>query len=160
MPKVEMDVETSLGPAQVRSALIDFSPGRPDIWPGISRRYYEVYSVADTTADVREGTAMGPLMGFWAKEHYDWSDPQTVRWTVRASNFCAPGSYVAATIRARDGGGSRVHIEWNRTPTTFLGRMIARQIVRSNGKPVAGSFNKGLARMEKEHGQPAPASPA
>lgn len=160
MPKVEMDVETSLAPARVRAALIDFSPRRPDIWPGITRRYYEVYQTGETSADVKEGTGMGPGMGVWAKEHYDWSDPQTVRWTVRESNFCAPDSYVAATITPREGGGSRVHIEWNRTPTTFLGRMAARQIVKSNGKPVARSFKKATDKIEAAETQSATAAPA
>ncbi|MFL5735905.1 MAG: SRPBCC family protein [Actinomycetota bacterium] len=106
MPKVEMDVETTLSPERVREALLDFSDRRPDIWPGITRSLYEVYSVGDTTADVKEGTK-SPGMTVWARERYDRSDPETIRWTVQESNFCAPGSYVSATIRPGTRGGSR-----------------------------------------------------
>ena len=91
MPSVDRAVETTLSPEALRDALIDFSDRRPDIWPGLSRELYEVYSVGETTADVKEGNK-SPLGPFWAREHYDWSDPDTVRWTVQESNFCAPGS--------------------------------------------------------------------
>jgi hypothetical protein len=78
MPKVEMDVETTLPPERVRAALLDFSHRRPQIWPGIAPSLYEVSSVGDTTADVKEGTK-SPGMTVWARERYDWSDPETVR---------------------------------------------------------------------------------
>ena len=147
MPKVEMDVTTDVDPAAVRGALVDFSPTRPETWPGISPDLYKVYEVGDTSAIVQEGTR-NPGMAMWAKERYDWSDPDTVRWTVEESNFCAPGSYVAATITPRQGGGSRVHIEWNRTPTTLGARIAMLLIQLSKGKPVAASFRQGMSRLE------------
>ena len=154
MPKVEMDLETTVEPARVRAALIDFSPRRPEIWPGITPSMYQVYSVAETSAEIKEGTK-APGSTVWAKEHYDWSDPNTVRWTVRESNFCAPGSYVQATLHPRPGGGTKVHIEWNRTPTSVMGRVMAFLIKASKGKPVAASFKKAMDKLEREPGQPA-----
>jgi Polyketide cyclase / dehydrase and lipid transport len=151
MPKVEMDVETSVEPARVRSALLDFSPRRPEIWPGITPSLYEVYQVGETSADIKEGTKQ-PGATVWAKEHYDWSDPWTVRWTVQESNFCAPGSYVQATITPRPDGGSRVHIEWNRTPTSFAGRVATFLIRATKGKPVAASFKKAMDKLERASG--------
>ena len=148
MPKVEMDLQTAVEPSRVRAALLDFSPRRPEIWPGITPSLYEVYEVGDTSADVKEGTR-SPGMTVWAKEHYDWSDPNTVRWTVRESNFCTAGSYVQATIAPREGGGSRVHIEWNRTPTSLAGRVASFLIKASKGKPVAASFRKAMDKLER-----------
>jgi hypothetical protein len=58
MPSVDVVVETALAPEAVRAALLDFSERRPDIWPGITRELYEVYSIGETTADVKEGTKM------------------------------------------------------------------------------------------------------
>jgi hypothetical protein len=149
MPKVETDVETSLPPERVKEALLDFSDRRPQIWPGLAPRFYEVYSVGATTADVREGSAF-PGMSVWAKERYDWSDPNTVRWTVQESNFCAPGSYVAATFHPREDGGTRVHIEWNRTPTSLTGRLATWMITATKGKPIAASFQKAMRKLEEE----------
>ena len=89
-----------------------------------------------------------------AMEHYDWFTPGRVTWTVKESNFCAPGSYVSALVTPREGGGSHVHLTWERTPTTFKGRLAAFVIVRSKGKPVLASFRKGLANLGRDSGRP------
>jgi hypothetical protein len=149
MPKVELDLETSVSPARVRAALLDFSERRPAIWPGIEPSLYEVYSVGETSAEVKEGSKM-PGMTVWAREHYDWSRPGVVTWTVRESNFCAPGSYVSAAIAPRPDGGSRIHVVWNRTPTSFGGRVAALVIVGTGGKPVAASFRKAMTMLERQ----------
>lgn len=144
---VEMEAKTTLPPETVRSALVDFGPDRPRVWPGITPDLYEVYSVGETSAEVKEGTRL-PVGQFWAKEHYDWSDPETVRWTVVESNFCAPGSFVSATIEPHD-GGSRIRLHWERTGTSLLGKLMGQVVVLSKGKPVAASFEKGLRRLEQ-----------
>lgn len=148
MPKVEFDMDSRVPADKIRAALLDFSPRRPEIWPGIYPPMYEVYEVGGTYADIREGSK-APGGTVWAKEHYDWSAPDTVTWTVRESNFCAPGSYVAARITPRD-NGSRLHITWNRTPTTLGGRIAAFIIVVTRGAPVASSLRKGLQRLETQ----------
>jgi hypothetical protein len=132
----------------VREALLDFSERRPDIWPGLERSLYEVYAVGATTADVREGSKM-PGMTVWAREHYDWSEGDTIRWTVAESNFCTPGSYVAATLHPREGGGTRVHVEWDRTGTTRAGRFAVRMVTLTKGRPVAGSIERWGCRPSR-----------
>jgi hypothetical protein len=149
---VEFDLESSAPSEKVIAALTDFTDRRPDIWPGLSRQWYEVYSVGSTSADIREGT--GSKKGtIWAKEHYDWSQPGLVKWTVQESGFCAPGSFVSAKVDPKEGGGSKIHITWEREPTTMPGRVAAFLIKMTNGGPVASSFKKGLRRLEqKERG--------
>ena len=115
MPKVEMDLETTVEPARVRAALIDFSPRRPEIWPGITPGMYEVYSVGGD-----HGRHQGRHKGARHDGH---------------------------TARRR---GSRVHIEWNRTPTTFSGRVAAFLITATKGRPVAASFTKAMDKLERE----------
>ena len=148
MARLQVDVETPAAPERVREALLDFSERRPERWPGIDPGLYEVYSVGETTAEVKEGTK-GPGMTVWARERYDWSDPDTIRWTVQESNFCTAGSYVAATLHPRPGGGTRVHVEWDRTGTTPAGRLAVAIIRLTRGRPVAASIRKGLQRLER-----------
>jgi len=148
VPRVELDLQTQVSADRVRAALLDFTDNRPAVWPGIDPSLYEVYEVHETSADIREGSRM-PGTKIWAKEHYDWSAPDTVTWTVRESNFCAPGSYVSATITARDDGGSHVHVTWERTPTSLVGRFATFVIVVTRGKPVAASLRNGLSSLEK-----------
>jgi len=141
-------METQVAPERVRAALLDFTDNRPAVWPGIDPSLYAAYEVHDTWADIQEGSKM-PGTKVWAKEHYDWSSPDVVTWTVTESNFCAPGSHVSAAIKARDGGGSHIHVTWDRTPTSLIGRIATLMIVATRGKPISSSIRKGLDTLEK-----------
>jgi hypothetical protein len=147
--QLKMETESSLSPEQVVAALTDFSDRRPQMWTGISPQYYEVYSVGDTNADVREGTKQGPL-NVWAREIYDWSTPGTVVWTVKESNFCTAGSYVKAEIYPREGGGSVIKSTWDRTATSFAGRFIFGVMKLTRGGAIEKSMRKGLTKYERE----------
>lgn len=140
-------MDSSASPDAIRRALLDFTDRRPKIWPGIDPSQYRVIEVGDTWADIREGTR-APGMSVWAVERYDWSDPETIKWTVRESNFSAPGSFVSAAITPKQGGGSHIHVHWDRTPSSFLGRVVMWLIRRSGGRPVATSMRRGLERIE------------
>jgi hypothetical protein len=154
MPHVEVDIDTTLPPERVREALLDFSDRRPDIWPGLERSLYEVYEVGETSADIKEGSRL-PGTTIWAREHYEWSEPDTVRWTVVESNFCTPGSRVYATLHPREGGGTRIHLDWDRIATTFGGRLMFFLITATKGRPLTMSVEKALRKMESEE-PPAP----
>jgi hypothetical protein len=151
MPQLEFDLETSASPERVIAALTDFSERRPDIWPGLSRDWYEVYSVGETTAEVREGTG-GKRSPIWAREHYDWSTPGVVTWTVQESPFSKPGSFVSAKVDPKQGGGSRIHVTWKREGKGLSGVVIGL-IKLTNGKPVAASIKKALRKLEREEAQ-------
>lgn len=45
---------------------------------------------------------------------YDWSDPAVVRWTLVESSYRGGGQGFVR-VAPRDGGGSRVHAEWDYT---------------------------------------------
>ena len=142
MPRVEFDMHTPLPSERVLEMLTDFSDKRPDIWPGLWRDAYEVYSAGAKTAEVREGSKSPKV---WARERYDWSVPGTVRWEVLESNFCKPGSFVEARVKPRN-GGSTVHITWNRTPTSPMGYVATALIVLTRGGPVKASLNSAFKR--------------
>jgi hypothetical protein len=142
---VEVDLESSLPPERIIEGLTDFSLRRPDIWPGLKRNLYEVYEIGDTWAIVKEGSG-GSI---WARERYEWATPGTVTWTVEESGFCSPGSFVSAEVTPREGGGSRIHVTWERTPTTFSARLLLPMIVLTRGAPVKSSIKKGLANLER-----------
>jgi hypothetical protein len=98
MPRVEFDMETPLPPEKIVSMLTDFSERRPDVWSSLWRGAYQVYSIGETTAEVREGNKSPKIC---PRERYDWSKPGVVRWEVLESNFCKPGSYVEARSSRR-----------------------------------------------------------
>lgn len=134
--RIEFDFHTKATPDQVVGLLTDFSPDRPKIWPQLSERWFEVYSVGETNADVREGQDNPTL---WAREIYDWSTPGNVTWTVQESSDLAPGSFVSVTATAAAGGGSDVHGIWERGATTFKGRAILA-VMRVLGSRVLSTY--------------------
>jgi hypothetical protein len=135
MTRIVVDLDSPCPPKRAIDALIDFSDRRPEVWPGLAREFYEVDSVGETSAEVREGS-IKPIK-VWAREQYDWSTPGTVKWTVVESNFCTPGGGVAVTVTEASNGGSHLHLEWERHPSNARGRaaiifmrLAGRQILR------------------------------
>jgi hypothetical protein len=107
VPRIEFTVETTAPPEKVLEAAKDFTERRPDIWPGISRKFYEIHEVGPEFAEVTEGTDM--LGGVWARERYEWPEPNRVTGTVVDSNIFASGVW-EITVTPADGGGSHVHV--------------------------------------------------
>lgn len=149
MSEVRFGFEVPVAPASVLGALTDFSPRRPDLWPDLDPDAYRVEWVEGTRALVREGQRSPRL---WALEEYDWSTPGTVTWTVRESNFCAPGSYVSARVEPVPTGGSRVHLTWSRKGTGLKGKAIVMLIRLTKGRPLASSLSKAMAALPSEVG--------
>ena len=110
--KLHMSMDTNASPEQVRKALLDFSDRRPEIWPELDPNVFTVHEIGDTWAEVTEGS---PKPKVWARERYDWSEPDVVSWHAIESNFCTPGSGITVHISERE-GGSHLDIDWERTP--------------------------------------------
>jgi hypothetical protein len=102
---------------------------------------------------VKEGS-QAPGMTVWAIEGYDWSVPGTVSWTIKESNLFAPGGSVSAQVDPGLGGGSRIHVTWNRTGVGLKGRILVGVIKLSGGKPVAASIKQGLDKMLESEQRP------
>jgi hypothetical protein len=143
--RIEFDVETTLPPEKVKAMLLDFSDQRPETWPGLARDKYEVYSISETSAEIREGNKRPNV---WARERYDWSRPGIVRWEVIESNFSAPGSFLEAHLKPKDGGGTTVHIIWSRTAISPMGTIALGAIKLTRGAPVKASMRAAFKKAE------------
>lgn len=107
---MRFDIETKASPEQVFRALTDFTQDRLRVWDRtLDPKTYEVREQGPTWAVARESTPRSP---FWVVARYDWSDPAVVRWTVVESSYGGGGEGVVR-ITPGDGGGSRLHAEWN-----------------------------------------------
>ena len=148
MARISMTIETALPPDKVLEALLDFSDRRPDIWRGLAREFYEVYSVGEKEADVREGSSKP--MKVWAKEHYDWAEPGVVSWRVQESNFCQPGSGVVVRVTPGASVGSTVRIDWERTPSNARGRFIIAFMKLTGGRLISSYTKKTLDGLAKQ----------
>jgi hypothetical protein len=130
MPRVTFDIHTSLPPERVMSMLTDFSPRRLDLWPMLAPELYKVHELEQGSADVKEGSLYPAVI--WERDHYEWSADR-VRWTVRESNYCQPGSYVEITVRPRPGGGSQLSVDWNRRGIGIKGKILIALVVLTRG---------------------------
>ena len=57
---------------------------------------------------------------------------------------------MSAAILPTSDGGSHIHITWNRTPTSFGGRVAAFMIKATKGKPVGASIERDVGRGKRQ----------
>jgi hypothetical protein len=146
MAHVSTDRDTTVSPERVLGALTDFSPRRLDLWPNLDPKYFDLESTDVTSAEVTEGS--GAFGGVWERSRYDWSRPGTVRIEVQESNAFQPGSYWVYEVTPKPGGGSHVHMEFDRRPRNLKGRVLSA-LFRVAGNEVFGkSLGETLRRLE------------
>jgi hypothetical protein len=131
-----VDVDTALAPEQVVAAYTDFSERRPDIWPGLSRKFFQVHSLNETSADVTEGS--DKPISVWAREKYDWSTPNLIKWSVTQSDFSLPGHTMEVKV-APTGSGSHVTLNYDRGVYGFKGN-VAGVMMKLFGKKIITSY--------------------
>jgi hypothetical protein len=150
MARVSGEVTTSTAPEVILGALTDFSPRRPELWPNISPKLYQVHSVGQSEAEVTEGTEF--LGTVWERTRYDWSEPGVVLIEVEDSNTFAPGSWWRYQVEPV-GSGSRVRFQFDRRPKTLKGRLLALLFALGGKRVFTKSLEETLRRLER----PAPA---
>ena len=148
MVEIRFEVDTPLSPQQVRAAATDFSERRPQIWSGIDPERFTVHALGDGTAEVTEGGR--EFGGIWAREHYDWSDPDTVVAWVLDSNIFRSGSRWELRLRPGPAGGSRV--EWTslREPSSLKGRLVILILRVAGRQHLRGYLHKTLSKLEHQ----------
>jgi hypothetical protein len=148
MVEVRFEVETPLPPERVLSAATDFSERRPEIWSGIDPKRYRVHALAESTAEVTEGGR--EFGGIWARERYDWSNPDKVIAQVLDSNVFRSGSRWELRVRLTPAGGTRVVWTSLRQPNGLKGRLVVLALRIAGRRHLRGYLQKTLARIEEQ----------
>jgi hypothetical protein len=151
MARVSGEATSPTPPGVFLRALTDFSPRRPELWPNLSPKLYQVHSVGQTEAEVTEGSSA--FGGVWERSRYDWSEPGVVLIQVEDSNAFAAGSwwrYQAEPV----GSGSRVRFQFDRRPKNLKGHLVSL-LLRLAGKQV---FTRSLEETLRRLGAAAPAA--
>ena len=147
---LEVEVESDVAPELIQQALLDFSDRRPEIWPQLDPKTYQVHWVEETSAEVTEGS---PLPKVWSREHYDWSHPTTITWTAVESNFCTPGSHISMDITPNGAGGSCVAVTWDRTAANLRGRINLAVIALGGNRLLRWATGKSLSDVAKAYAE-------
>jgi len=150
---IPVTVDTIVSRESVIVAAHDFSDRRGRIFPAVSNRHMTVHSIGATTADVTEGTRVGPFV-VWERCTYDWSTPGTVTATVTDSNvYASPGSKWEIAAVATD-QGSRVDMTWTRCfqrrPLARVMGFMYRRIGGRSFSKYGRDIVKNLEQLEKE----------
>jgi hypothetical protein len=150
IPVVE---DTAIPPERAIQAAHDFSERRAKVFPAVSLRHMTVHSIGETTADVTEGTRLGPFV-VWERCTYDWSQPGVVTATVSDSNvYGFPGSKweLAATSTVR---GTRVEMTWTRVfQRRPLGRFMGF-VYRHMGKRSFTKYGRDIVKNLEQRDEP------
>ena len=89
MTTIHVTTRSRLSPERVLAAGYDFSARRTEIFPAVTDPYFDVHELAQTSADVTEGTRVGIGIN-WERCRYDWSEPGSVKAVVTDSNVYRP----------------------------------------------------------------------
>lgn len=136
MSTINLHETTTATPEQLLAAIIDFGPGRSEIFPYSADGYLKVHSLASEEADVTEGSA-----GIWERLHYDWSDPNHVVMKTTDSNIWGGRSSHTYNFTPKPDGKTDVDVTVVREGKNLKGRLLAAVV----GKVGKRRFAKSLA---------------
>jgi hypothetical protein len=89
--------------------------------------------------------------------HYDWSDPDVIRMSVRESSYGGAGD---GTVRVQPGpdGGSRLQVEWENTDAARLWQKVLLIVMHKGpvGRLVSRLWASSLDRYAESEGRGEP----
>jgi hypothetical protein len=142
---IRYSADGTVSPERFIAALTDFSDRRPALWPNLDTRFYRLHELGETWAEVTEGTDV--LGGVWARERYDWSEPNRVVLRVVESAHFRPGTTIEYTVTPRAGGGCHVEVVSTRVPTSRRGRLIGWILQVVGSRRLARDLQTTLSRI-------------
>ena len=149
MAKIHLHQRTVLTPEQFFAGLIDFGPGRSELFGNSADEYLTVHAAGADYADVTEGSR-----GVWERLRYDWSDPNRVVLTTTDSNVWGGASGHVYTFTRRPDGTTDVNVVVVREGKNLKGRVLAL-VLALFGKRVLGKALANTAKvMEARYDEP------
>jgi hypothetical protein len=141
MPKVHVQIESKLPPAQILEVLTDFGPNRAKAWPGVDDAHLTVHDQGPSYADVTEGNKIG-----WERETYNWdAETGTVSAVTTDSNLWGPGSRWDYKLTPHD-GGTTLDITLTRNGKGIKGKLIGGVVGVVGKRMTKMSFEQALKR--------------
>ena len=149
MTRIVVSETTPVPVERVLAAAADFTARRGDVFPAVSAKHTTVHAITGTSADVTEGTRVGPLV-IWERCDYDWSQPGCVKAPVTDSNVYEPENSSWEITAVPASGGSRVEMKWVREFRHTPRGLLFGAMYRTIGKPIFGRYARDiLARIEE-----------
>ena len=147
MSTIRMHQTTTSTPEQLLAALIDFGPGRSQIFGRSANEYLKVHHLGASDADVTEGSG-----GIWERLHYDWSNRRRVVMTTTDSNLWGGSSGHVYAFTPRPDGTTDVDAVVVRDGKNLKGRALGF-VLGTVGKGVLEkAFRNTIKAVEARNG--------
>jgi hypothetical protein len=143
--KIHYEADGTISPERFITALTDFGPSRPDLWPSLDLKFFKLHEIGPTWADVTEGTDV--LGGVWGRERYDWSEPGLVRLELQASDDFRPGTHIDYRVTARPDRGCHVAVDFQRIAVSPRGRFVGLVVQLTGTQRFANDLRVTLERL-------------
>jgi hypothetical protein len=147
MARIHYEADGAVSAERFIAALTDFSERRPELWPNLDARYFELHALGETWAEVTEGTDV--LGGIWAREHYDWSEPGLVRLRLVEAIDFRPGTLIDYHVSERPDGGCHVSVDFQRIATSLRGRFVGVVVQLTGARRFAADLHETLDRLAR-----------
>jgi hypothetical protein len=147
MSTIRLHGTTTSTSKQYIAGLIDFGPGRSQIFGNSADEYLKVHHKDALQADVTEGSG-----GIWERLHYDWSDPDRVVLTTTDSNVWGGASGHTYTFTRRADGTTDIDVVVVREGKNVKGWLLGL-VLRTIGRRVLErAFENSLRAIEMRNG--------
>ena len=148
MPQIHFHMNTASTPEEFVAGLIDFGPGRSNLFTNSVGEYLKVHSLGKTEADVTVGSG-----GIWERLHCDWSDPNCVVLTTTDSNIWSVLSGHTYTFTRQPNGTTDIDLVVVRDGKNLKGWVLGF-VLRTIGKSVLGrAFENSVKAIEVGNGK-------
>lgn len=140
MPTIHLTATTTVSPEQFLVCLVDFGPGRSELFGNSADEYLKVHEQGAGWADVTEGSG-----GIWERLRYDWSDPHHVLMRTVDSNIWGGASGHTYTLTLQADGGTLINAEVVREGKNLKGRLTGA-LLSTVGKGVLAKALRNTVR--------------
>lgn len=151
MATIKLHETTTATPEQVLAALVDFGPGRQEIFPRSADSDLKVHSQDASHADVTEGSG-----GIWERLGYDWSDPRRITMTTTDSNTWGGQSGHTYTLTPQPDGTTAIDVVVVRDGKNLKGRAVGALLSVVGGRVLGQALSKTARAIEARAAAGAP----
>lgn len=143
MATITLHETTTATPEQVLRALVDFGPGRQEIFGRSADGYLKVHSQDADHADVTEGSG-----GVWERLSYDWTDPHRITMTTTDSNTWGGDSGHTYTLTPQPDGTTAVDVVVVRDGKGLRGHALGAVLSVAGARVLGKELNKTVKAIE------------
>jgi hypothetical protein len=143
MSTIRLHGRTVSTPEQYIAGLIDFGPGRSQIFGNSADDYLKVHRKDALQADVTEGSG-----GIWERLHYDWSDTNRVVLATTDSNVWGGASGHTYTFTRRSDGTTDIDVVVVREGKNLKGWLLGLVLATVGRRVLERAFENSLRVIE------------